>query len=288
MAACALASARMRDGAPTNGDGGGGSGHGYGYGQENVLVGAGMMPPAQMFFAAAEEALPSPRDLLQCRDFDYLRGVALLALASLQDARIGATQMYIGHYFTMLAVNQWHEANWPGGLDSTEREERRRLYWSFYTLDVYSSIVWDDCIHFQESHAKVEYPTGRNCNETESAPLDSTHWVVGWDYFTDLYRILEHNLSRLRTRSSRFYLMAGESVSTPALNMSSQDRVNELYMALPRIFKQLRPCTGDPAKDIYGFQAANIQASMALLKMVALSLETDHDAERKCSLQVCS
>lgn len=127
MAACALASARMRDGAPTNGDGGGGSGHGYGYGQENVLVGAGMMPPAQMFFAAAEEALPSPRDLLQCRDFDYLRGFALLALTSLQDARIGATQMYIGHYFTMLAVNQWHEANWPGGLDSTEREERRRL-----------------------------------------------------------------------------------------------------------------------------------------------------------------
>lgn len=82
--------------------------------------------------------------------------------------------------------------------------------------------------------------------------------------------------------------MAGESVSTPALNMCSQDRVNELYMALPRIFKQLRPCTGDPAKDIYGFQAANIQASMALLKMVALSLETDHDAERKCSLQICS
>lgn len=81
-----------------------------------------------MFFAAAEEALPLPKDLLQCHDFDYLRGIALLALASLQDSRIGAMQMYIGHYFTLLAVNQWHdEANWPSGMHPSEREERRRL-----------------------------------------------------------------------------------------------------------------------------------------------------------------
>ncbi|KAJ4416439.1 hypothetical protein N0V85_002273 [Neurospora sp. IMI 360204] len=210
MAACALASARVRDGAPSGG--------------QDVV---GIMP-AQMFFAAAEEALP--KDLLQCQDFDYLRGLALLALASLQDARIGAMQMYIGHYFTMLAINQWHdESNWPTGLHPTEREE------------------------------------------------------LGWNFTTDLYRILEHNLSRLRTRSSRFHLVA-ESVSTPSLNVSSQDRVNELYMTLPPIFKQLQPATGDPAKDIYGFQAANIQATMALLKMVSLSLEADLDVERKCSV----
>lgn len=108
MAACALASARVRDGAPSGG-------------QDVVGI-----IPAQMFFAAAEEALP--KDLLQSQDFDYLRGIALLALASLQDARIGAMQMYIGHYFTMLAINQWHdESNWPTGLHPTEREERRRL-----------------------------------------------------------------------------------------------------------------------------------------------------------------
>lgn len=163
--------------------------------------------------------------------------------------------------------------------------DQYQKYWSFYTLDICSSIVWDGCIHFQESHAKVEYPTGRNWNETESAdPLERTHWIVGWNFTTDLYRILEHNLSRLRTRSSRFYLMAGDTVSTPALNMSSQDYVSELYMALPPIFKQLQPCTHDPAQDIYGFQAANIQATMALLQMVSLSLEADPDAERKCSV----
>lgn len=91
-------------------------------------------------------------------------------------------------------------------------------------------------------------------------------------------------MSRLRTRSSRFHLVAGESVSTPTLNVSSQDRVNELYLALPPIFKQLQPATGDPDQDVYGFQAANIQATMALLKMISLSLESDPDAERKCSV----
>ncbi|KAJ9157237.1 Zinc c6 transcription factor [Pleurostoma richardsiae] len=266
MAACALASARVRDGALPS--------------RQVASQESGVMAP-EMFFAAAEEALP--RDILQCQDFDCLRGYALLALASLQDAKIGAMQMYIGHYFTMLAINQWHdESNWPTGLHPTEIEERRRLYWSMYTLDVYSAIVWDGCVHYQESHAKVEYPSGKNA-ELEIEVVDSTHWMVGWNFTTDLYRILEHNLSRLRSRSSKFNLL-GDLATSGALSMTSQDRVTELYSALPSIFKQLQPATGDPAKDIYGFQAANIQATMALLRMVYLSLEVGVDLEKKCSV----
>jgi hypothetical protein len=80
----------------------------------------------EMFFAAAEEALP--KNIVQCRDFDYLRGYALLALASLQDAKIRAMQMYLGQYFTILAINQWHdESNWPENIQTAEKEERRRL-----------------------------------------------------------------------------------------------------------------------------------------------------------------
>ncbi len=81
---------------------------------------------AEMFFAAAEETLPS--NILQSRDFDYLRAYALLALASLQDAEIRPMHMYIGHYFTMLATNQWHdESSWPEPIPAAEKEERRRL-----------------------------------------------------------------------------------------------------------------------------------------------------------------
>ncbi|KAK4141699.1 uncharacterized protein C8A04DRAFT_38862 [Dichotomopilus funicola] len=267
MAACALSLARVRDGALASSRP-----------QPEEL---GAMCP-EMFFAAAEEGLP--RNILHCRDFDHLRGYALLALASLQDAKLRAMQMYMGHYFTVLAVNQWHdESNWPQDIGASEREERRRLYWSMYTLDVYSSVVWDGCIHYQESHATVEYPSGRNDTNAED-PNDGANWFVGWNFTTDLYRILEHNLSMLRSRSSSFNLTGDRNMGGRSLSLTSQDRVSQLYSALPPVFKELQPATGDPARDIYGFQSANIQATMALLRMVYLSLEEGADIETKCSV----
>ncbi len=250
------------------------------------------MPP-ETFYVAAEEALP--KDLLQCGSFDYLRGVALLALASIQDTKMEAMHKFIGLYFAVLSIFQWHdEGRWPDAMTSGEVEERRRLvrpclcccrvseltgseqYWSMYTLDVYTSIVWDSCIHFQEGHSKVAYPSTSSCaNECD--------WLVGWNFTTDLYRILEHDVSKLRSLSSRFNLGGAGKTSAPS-GSPSQTLIAELYAALPPIFKHFQPATGDPAKNIYGFQAANIQATMALQKMVHLSLEVDNGHEKKCSV----
>jgi hypothetical protein len=111
MAACALSSARLRDGALVS--------------LPLVSSDAAAVSP-ELFFAAAEEALP--RNILQCREFDCLRGFALLSLASLQDAKIRQMKMYIGQYFTILTINQWYnESNWPEQLHTSEREEWRRL-----------------------------------------------------------------------------------------------------------------------------------------------------------------
>lgn len=78
------------------------------------------------FFGAALDTLPV--DLLQVQDFDLLRACALLSIGSMQDGRIEAMRLYIGHYFTMLATWGWHdEANWPRGLSAVELEERRRV-----------------------------------------------------------------------------------------------------------------------------------------------------------------
>ncbi len=305
MAACALASARARDGALSSCNG-----EHVSVSPDSTVSGSSVDMPPEMFYAAAEEALP--KDILQCRDFDYLRALALLSIASIQDAKIAVMQKYIGHYFTLMAINQWHdEANWAPGMHPTEVEERRRLYWSIYTLDVFTSIIWDGCIHFQESHAKVEYPTGRaeepgqqhgggggggggdnsnsnsNSNPNASSPSPGDphpdSWMVGWNFTTDLYRILEHNLNKLRSRSSMFNLL-GETTTPGSFRVSSQDRVADLYASLPAVFKHIQPPTGEPARDIFGFQAANIQATMALLEMVHLSLEVDVDLERKCSV----
>ena len=152
-----------------------------------------------------------------------------------------------------------------------------------YTLDVFSSIVWDGCVHYQESHARVEYPLGSTDSENPQDPDHGTHWIVGWNFTTDLYRILEHYFSRLRSRSSQFNLLSDPS-SSASLFSTSNDRVAELYATLPPVFRQLQPATGNPAKDIYGFQSANIQATMALLRMVHLSLEDGADVGTKCSV----
>ncbi len=153
-----------------------------------------------------------------------------------------------------------------------------------YTLDVFSSIVWDGCVHYQESHARVEYPSGSDDSENPQDPNHGTHWIVGWNFTTDLYRMLEHHLVRLRSRSSKFNVCGDPSSSPSLLFSTSKDRVAELYSTLPPVFKELQPATGNPERDIYGFQSANIQATMALVRMVHLSLEDGADVETKCSV----
>ncbi|CAI4220154.1 unnamed protein product [Parascedosporium putredinis] len=193
MAACALASSRVRDGALVS--------------PERYTTDLLILPPED-FYAAAEDALPA--DPIDAHDFNY------------------QMRKYIGTYFTILSIRQWHdETNWPSGLSAIEREEMRRL-----------------------------------------RPTPASKWLVGWNFTTDLYRILEHALSRLRTQHSRFNLFRSEEAITtnsPAggamgsANRYILQRVDSLYTTLPPIFKELRPATGNIATDIYGFQAANIK-----------------------------
>ncbi|GAM91135.1 hypothetical protein ANO11243_091820 [Dothideomycetidae sp. 11243] len=265
MAACALASARARDGAVTLGS----------------RASSDTDLPPEIFFAAAEESLP--RSLIGCNSVDYLRGFALLTLASLQDAKISAMQMYLGNYFTLISMNQWQdEVHWPSDLQPAEIEDFRVLFWSMYTLDIYSSIVWDGCIHFQESHAKVRYPTRLSGNHHHVENEDD--WLTGWNFTTDLYRIMEHDLRRLRSKRSKFNLLGEEERLVTGPGHTSYDKVNTMYTQLAPVFQQIRPVTGNPDHDIFGFQAANIQATLALLQMVSLSLEDQVDINKKCNV----
>lgn len=151
-----------------------------------------------------------------------------------------------------------------------------------YTWDVFTSIVWDSCIHFQEGHASVQYPSGEPLNFRN---LEHDSWIVGWNFTTDLYRRLEHVLDRLRTRSSSFNIFADKAKGLSAAEAAQiHVQVNSLYLSLPVNFRELAPATGRMEVDIYGFQAANIQATLALLRIALLSLEYDVDMEKKCSV----
>jgi hypothetical protein len=117
------------------------------------------------------------------------------------------------------------------------------------------------------------------------SPSADGNWIIGWNFTTDLYRILEHVLVRLKTRSSRFNVFVNSPVGDPASTTEDiESQVSQLYSALPGYFKDLLPATGRVEQDIYGFQAANIQATLALLRMSLLSLEYDADIDKKCSV----
>jgi hypothetical protein len=113
-----------------------------------------------------------------------------------------------------------------------------------------------------------------------------TSWLRGWNFTTDLYRILEHVVDGNRRRFSsanemtQFWSLFNPlSMSEPAV----MDQVLTKYSALPSQFRETPPTTGDMSKDLFGFQSANIQATLQLLRMVLLSTE-EIGVERKCDV----
>ncbi|KAF2141328.1 uncharacterized protein K452DRAFT_298714 [Aplosporella prunicola CBS 121167] len=274
MAACSLVSARARDGAlapwcinPAQPD--------------DV--------PSETFYAAAKDALP--KELTTAYGLDYLRACALMSIASIQFGKIDKMHEYLGHYFTLSAMQRFSdEGHWPKNIAQIEREERRRLFWSIYTLDIYSSIVWNGQLHSRESHTFVNYPSEADDEQLEAAPtalIDPVCWLHGWNFTTDLYRVLEHTVNRLRSRrvspvSSRSVhtCFPEEPFSGPAVLQSTFEK----YSVLPMCFKNLPQVTGDPEKDIFGFQAANIQATLQLLRMVLFSVQEHADVDQKCQI----
>lgn len=309
MAVCSLASGRARDGALYSNR----------WHREELID-----PPSEAFFAAARYSIP--RDLIAAKGIHYMRSCAILAIASIQNGQIKNMQKYSGLCHTLISMDcLYDEKLWPKDLSPIETEERRRLvrnmpsicyrltdhifqFWSIYTLDIYSTIVWGGVIRYREAHSSVRYPTevddefitnhgyGVPPVSPESNPPSASnvtvvsrqpvHWLRGWNFTTDLYRILEHVVDGNRRRlSSANGTTQVWSLFNP-LSMSElavMDRVLTLYSALPSQFRETPPTTGDMSKDLFGFQSANIQATLQLLRMVLLSAE-EIGVERKCDV----
>ena len=111
MAVCALASARLRDGALFS---------------NSQRLADSQSPTSEEFCTVAKGALPEELGAVQ--EFDYLRAYALLAILSIQHGQQRAMQQYLGMYHALVCINNFHdEAHWPRDIGFTESEERRRL-----------------------------------------------------------------------------------------------------------------------------------------------------------------
>lgn len=112
MAICALAAARVRDGAVTD----------LAPNISSLLIDV----RSEIYINAAEAAFP-PK-LVDARGFDYLRASALLTVVAMQNEQHSLVQQHLGNYFTLVALEGMHdEARWPHNIKGIERQERRRL-----------------------------------------------------------------------------------------------------------------------------------------------------------------
>ena len=246
-----------------------------------------------MFHDEARAALPI--DLITAQQHDCLRAQALLALTALQNGQIRTMHQQLGRYHALVAMDGLHdEANWPPNISFVEIEERRRLFWSMYSFDIYTAVVWNGVIRVREAHCNVLYPTEMDDetfpdsiytpNSSAAATVAASSpsglpdsWLVGWNFTTDLYRVMEHAVDNFRTRRARMLKqnflnrIFGESGNVQASQASVLQNVMDMYLQLPNRFKEIQPISFNAQEDRFGFQAANIIATVQLLRMVLFS-----------------
>lgn len=269
---CALIVARVRDGAIETS-------------KRDALPLEGR--PSEFFFAAATKALPASAALT--REIEYMQAYVLLSITSIQYGESVKARYYLNLYHNCVAVGLLHnEEEWPSGLSVDEIEERRRLFWSAYTLDVFTSLIWRGAVHSSEAMFNVGYPSKDDLLHRTALldPVSTANqepsWLYGWNFITDLYRLLEHVLHHLRPTPqrpvTRFHVSDSWQAATSLL-----EQVTDMYNGLPAIFKSTRPPTNDVSEDLYSFQAANIAATVQLVRMVLFTIKRS-SVEEKCKV----
>lgn len=114
-------------------------------------------------------------------------------------------------------------------------------------------------------------------------PSYKISFLKGWNFTTDMYRMLEHLVDRIRSRQIDPRGLGALFSSTFPSSRDVLDRLDVMYNSLPEIFKAVQPMTGDVEADRYGFQAANIIVTMQTVKLT-LAVAEDYDAEQRCTL----
>ncbi|KFY39550.1 hypothetical protein V495_05891 [Pseudogymnoascus sp. VKM F-4514 (FW-929)] len=292
MAICALASARARDGALIPGQ--------WAASHFNH-------PSSESFYSAARDVTPH-LDLSAMEGIDWMRMCALLSLLGIQDGNINVMHQYLGLYHTLAAMDGLHdEKNWPKDIGIVEIEERRRLFWSMYTLEVYSSLVWAGITRCRQSQCRVFYPSevdDESFSDKEFSNLlpqrsphqgfevrpgpaiDTSSWLHGWNFITDLYVVLEHAMDSFHGRrpQTTAHFSPGNMFNRVAPSQSAVlDKVMWMHQQLPDRFKETQSVTFDTAEGRLSFQAANIAATLQLVRMVLFTAE-EATVGRKCAI----
>jgi hypothetical protein len=178
-----------------------------------------------------------------------------------------------------------------------------------YTLEVYSSIVWSGIIRFRESQCNVSYPSEvddeffsdqtdhpqnslnslNSSYDNQAGIVNPISWLHGWNFTTELYRILEHAMDDFHKRrphtTNHFSPNDLFRRDTPHQSVIL-DKVMEMHERLPARFKETKliPQNGKGGlEDKFGFQAANITATLQLVRMVLFTSD-EATVDQKCTI----
>lgn len=126
-------------------------------------------------------------------------------------------------------------------------------------------------MRLREAHCSVTLPAEVHDDEdiVESGILPrqdaDVSFIRGWNFVTQLYRILEHLNDRIRSRQTydtgpcdavnRLFSTKGDNLDDSGPSAAEISKlVSGLYEGLPDKFKHARPMTWDIVEDRYGFQ----------------------------------
>jgi hypothetical protein len=217
-------------------------------------------------------------------DYDVVnlaRSYGLLALLGSQIGDTNLVQKHLGLYHGLCARYSMHdEHRWPADEDECTIEVRRRIFWAVYKLEAHTACVMGHMIRSPEAQTDVSYPQGMHHPAfVHGRDGQFEDWFTGWNYTTDLYRILEHAMIMFRSsRRGHRSILKDVPIESPSLIASTLAAVEERL--LPQFCSAFSP-SNDSGRNRSGFQATNILSTLNLVKMVTSILQGD-DIDAAC------
>ncbi|RDL39321.1 Uncharacterized protein BP5553_03661 [Venustampulla echinocandica] len=212
----------------------------------------------------SEAVSKMPVHIPQSQDLDYLRSFGLLAVYSLRRGDHSDLHRYLGLYHALVAQNGFHdEGRWPSDISMSDADDRRRLFWCVYRLEIHSACVLGHMVRMPESQISVLYPRITPAMEPETRA-----WTAGWDYITDLFRLLEYAIFSLREGKNRkpvFAVLCNRPSPTTLC-----DSLAQLKASKPRILLGLSERDSGFQSNRCKYMAVQIACTETLVNIMAL------------------
>jgi hypothetical protein len=138
------------------------------------------------------------------------------------------------------------------------------------------------------SDAGYNPPTSHAPGLPSQAIINPLSWLHGWNFTTQLYRILEHAINDYHRRRPTIGPFSPSDLFGREMPHQSTvlNKVMSMHNELPPRFKETKmiPQNGKGGlEDKFSFQAANITATLQLVRMILFTSE-DATVDQKCAI----